>query len=177
MPGKIRIYVVRYGRDDPKKSTAMKLVRLGLARTVPIKRVPRKAVVLDPFANIRISRADSDLIERHGIVVIDTSWKTGVEDIKWFPKRVGARRSLPLLKAANPINYGKPYRLSSAEALAAALYIAGFKEEALEILSKFKWGPEFLRINEEYLKAYAEASTADEVRDTEKRFIERLLSD
>ena len=177
MSGKVRIYVVRYGRDDPKKSTAMKLARLGLAIVAPMRRVPRKAVVLNPFAPTRISRSDADMIERYGIVVIDTSWKTGVEDIRRFPKRVGAHRSLPLLKAANPINYGKPYRLSSAEALAAALYIAGFTEEALEILSKFKWGPEFLKINEEYLKAYAEASTADEVREAEKKFIERLLSD
>ncbi len=175
MPGKVRIYVVRYGRDDPKKSTAMKLVRLGLARVVPIRRVPRKAVVLDPFAPTRVSRSDAGLIERYGIVVIDTSWKTGVEDIKRFPRRVGAHRSLPLLKAANPINYGKPYRLSSVEALAAALYIAGFTEEARELLSKFKWGPEFLRINEEYLSAYAEASTADEVREVEKEFIKGLL--
>lgn len=173
----MRIYVIRYGRDDPKKSTAMKLVRLGLARIVPARRVPKRAVVLDPFAPTRVSSSDSGLIERFGIAVIDTSWKTGVEDIRRFPKRVGVHRSLPLLKAANPINYGKPYRLSSAEALAAALYIAGFTEDALEILSKFKWGPEFLKINREYLKAYAEASTADEVREAERRFIERLLSD
>lgn len=177
MRGKVRIYVVRYGRDDPRKSTAMKLVRLGLAALVPIRGVPRRAVILNPLSPTRVSRSDAGLIARYGITVIDTSWKTGVEDIERFPRRVGVHRSLPLLKAANPINYGKPYRLSSAEALAAALHIAGFTEESLKILSKFKWGPEFLRINDEYLRAYSSASTAGEVRVIEEGFIKRLLGD
>ena len=39
-------------------------------------------------------------------------------------------RLLPLCKAANPVNYGKDVKLNCAEALAGALWLAGFKEQA-----------------------------------------------
>lgn len=49
------------------------------------------------------------------------------------------------------------------QALAAALYICGWKEEAIGLMSRFKWGHSFFRTNEELLERYAACKTAPEV--------------
>ena len=46
-------------------------------------------------------------------------------------------RMLPLLLAANPVNWGKPGRLTTAEAMAAVLYLLGRQEQAEQILGLF----------------------------------------
>ena len=69
---------------------------------------------------------------------------------------------LPLLLAANPVNWGKPGKLTTVEALAASLYLLGRKEQCRTLLSKFRWGERFLELNKEPLEAYAQAkSSAD----------------
>jgi pre-rRNA-processing protein TSR3 len=102
------------------------------------------AVVLDPFSKTEISIEDAKIILKFGIVVIDCSWES-TETIFTSPFRNG--RKLPHLLAANAVNYGKWDRLSSAEALAASLYLVGFKSQARELLSKFSWGEAFWEIN------------------------------
>jgi len=82
------------------------------------------------------------------------------------------KRALPFLIAANPVNYGKPFILSSAEAFAAALLILGEQEQAQSLLEKFNWGAEFLRLNEEMLLAYSTAKDSTEVVAMQKGFME-----
>ena len=70
---------------------------------------------------------------------------------------------LPLLLAANPVNWGKPGKLSTVEALAASLVLMNQKEQARELLSKFRWGEGFLDLNKEPLQAYSEAKSSAEL--------------
>lgn len=75
----------------------------------------------------------------------------------------GANRKLPALMAANPVNYAKIGRLSTAEALSAALHIMGFKSQARELLSPFGWGDTFFDLNNELLGRYARVSSEESV--------------
>lgn len=148
-----KIYVYYVGGDNPKVNTALKLVRSGLARQV--RSIKPGMVVLDPFSFAPISVSDRAMVSQRGLVVIDGSWR------KLRMPRGGVRRRLPLLIAANPVNYGKPFLLSSVEALAAALYIVGFSSQARELLGVFKWGQEFLRINKRFFNMYVEKTSAE----------------
>ena len=70
---------------------------------------------------------------------------------------------LPLLLAANPVNWGKPGRLTTAEALATVLYLMGRKEQATQVLGAFRWGQRFFELNREPLDAYAAAKSSEEL--------------
>jgi len=76
--------------------------------------------------------------------------------------------------AANPTNYAKLGRLSSAEALAAALYILDEKKLATEIMDKFKWGHTFLELNSNLLEDYANAETKEQIEQLEKEYFQQL---
>ena len=65
--------------------------------------------------------------------------------------------------AANPVNFGKPFKLSTVEALAAGLVILGEPKQAESILSKFTWGHVFLELNREPLQEYSAAKDSTEV--------------
>jgi pre-rRNA-processing protein TSR3 len=135
-----------------------------------IKFLPKRTVVLNPFSEIAFSPADRQRIEKFGLAALDCSWEHAQ---KVLAKHVrGTARCLPVLVAGNPVNFGKPTQLSTVEALAGALYIAGFKEEAQRLLSIFKWGHTFIEINKEKLESYAKAENSSEIIELQKNFIE-----
>ena len=170
----IKIYVLTKGEDEPEKCTAERLVRSGLARRIyRVEDIPPQAITLNPFAKTYVKKTDRDTIIRWGIVAIDVSWKRGVKMLKEL--RRGTQRVIPLLIAANPVNFGKPFRLSTVEALAAALYITGFKEEAISILKIFKWGINFLKLNDELLNKYQEAVSDDDIERVAKTYFKLEL--
>jgi len=166
----LKIVVYHAKQDDPRKCSALKLKRFGLARLVhSVRSLPVGAVVLNPFSSKAFSPADRQKIASRGLAAIDCSWIRANEVFELDTH--GASRALPYLVAANPVNYGTPTKLSTVEALAAALYISGFREEAERLLSKFKWGPEFIRLNRRFLDAYAGAKDSSEVVELQKEFM------
>jgi len=166
----LKIVVYHAEQDDPKKCTTLKLKRFGMARVVhSVRALPAGAVVLNPFSMKAFSPADRKRIVSRGLTAIDCSWIRADEVFELNTR--GASRALPYLIAANPVNYGTPTKLSTVEALASALYISGFREEAENLLSKFKWGLEFIRLNKRFLEAYAEAKDSAEVVALQKKFM------
>jgi len=151
---------------DPRKCTVKKLERAGFVRLVKkISQIPRNTLLLDPTAEQALSPADRSV---KSITVMDCSWEvlnTGAVS-SW---RI--RRALPFLVAANPVNFGKPCRLSSVEALAAALFIIGEEQQAHDILGKVSWGIRFLEVNEEPLTLYAAAKDSTEVVAIQEQYL------
>ncbi len=169
---RIRLYAYHAGQCDPKKCTARKLERLGLLTFVPrLASLPAGTLLLTPEAERALSRADGPRAERHGLSVLDLSWKV-TERVGRFPAVPRAvARALPYLLAANPVNYGKPFLLSSAEALAAALIILGEADHGGEVLAKFACGEQFLLLNREPLTADRAASDSAGVVSAQEGFI------
>ena len=166
----VSVTVYHAKQCDPKKCSTLKLKRHNLLRVVHRARaLPRGAVILNPFVAKAFSPADRKRLEKRGLSALDCSWVHAKEvfDVSayWTP------RCLPYLVAANPVNYGKPTKLSTVEALAAALFIAGFSEQAKELLSKFKWGLQFITLNEELLEGYAQAKDSAGVVKVQNEYV------
>ncbi len=137
----------------PRKCTVKRLERFGMIRIVPsMRQVPKGTLLLDPTAGVVISPADRGWVR--SITALDCSWEVLEREEMG---RFRGRRALPFLVAANPVNFGKPFVLSSVEALAAALIILGEREQAEEILAKVPFGIRFLEVNAEPLADYAAA--------------------
>ncbi|MFX0044824.1 MAG: DUF367 family protein [Candidatus Hermodarchaeota archaeon] len=157
-----RILVYDAGQCDPKKCTGTRLGRMKKATMVrSFRRIPSGSVVLNPASRIAFSPSDRNSVLRSGLVALDCSWKQA--ETIFLQSTTGNQRALPYLLAANPTNTYKPIKLSTAEAIAAALYIIGLKQSAEDIMSVFKWGPSFIALNKEWLDSYSECITSEEI--------------
>jgi pre-rRNA-processing protein TSR3 len=146
-----RVFYFYAHQDDPSKSTMRKLSRFGLVTESSMNRVS-KTLSLTPYSVGMLGPWDRELILKYGLGIIDGSWNliSTIRNLKLrFPRR------LPALIPVNPVNYGKPEKLSSVEAASAALYITGFSDYGRKLLEKFKWGPNFYVLNEKLLDDYS----------------------
>ena len=169
----ISIFIYDMRQDDPKKCTSRKLVRFHLATAITRLRFPRNAIILNPRALKVLLSVDQSIAEKGGLLAIDCSWKK-VQQTWHFPTRRFDRR-LPCLVAANPVHYGRVFELSSLEALAASLYLLNREEQARKILSIYKWGPNFLSLNQPLLDDYQQATTREEILQIEENTFNKQL--
>ncbi|MFB5604445.1 MAG: DUF367 family protein [Candidatus Nitrosomaritimum aestuariumsis] len=153
----MKLHVLRFNQDDPKKCTAAKMVKFKIASD--IQSTKKNNLVLDPFSEKTLLPKDKSSI--NSIVGIDCSWN--LADQAFSKKFFGVKRKLPPLFAGNPVNYSKLNKLTTAEALSASLFILGFKQDALNILDKFKWGHTFYELNQNLLEDYSKMNNESDM--------------
>lgn len=167
----IPVFVYDKNQCDPKKCTAKRMLKFGLAKEAKtIRSIPKNSIVLSPFAEKALSPADREF-SKNGLVVMDLTW-TNIDQFPKVPKT--QERALPYLLAANPINWGRPMELNSAEAVMASLCILGEKEQAGGFLERFNWAPEFMRLNENLLADYSEAEDSAAVVAIQNSYVESI---
>ena len=147
----IPVHAVWLAQDDPKKNTAVLAAKRGnMILHKSIRSIPRKGIILEPLCGKVFGPEDHALLlEKNGAIVgLDCSWAQIESSVEQVMKKTRLLpRMLPLLLAANPVNWGKPGRLTTAEALATVLYLLGRKEQAAEC-SSVSLGPTFFRIEQ-----------------------------
>ena len=172
----IRVHAIWLAQDDPKKNTAVLAAKRGdLILHKNMKRLPKKGIILEPLCGKVLGPEDHELltIKNGSLVGLDCSWAQIEPSVDKVMNRTRLiPRMLPLLLAANPVNWGKPGKLTTAEALAAGLYLVGRKEQARNILGAFRWGERFFELNLEPLEAYSQAKSSSDLVELQFEFFD-----
>ena len=123
----IDVHAIWLAQDDPKKNTAVRSAKRGDLRLHrSIRSAPKRGVLLEPLCGKVLGPEDHHIVLDHGIVALDCSWNRIEETVEALGRRTKlTRRMLPVLLAANPVNWGKPGKLSTIEALGATCFLVG----------------------------------------------------
>lgn len=166
-----QIVIFEYKHNDPKRDTGMKLARQGLVKSLR-PGDPFKGIVLSAQGRLFLSNNDRDLVAASGLAAINCSWNR-LDEINNVPGgHLGRHRKLPFLVAANPINYGKAFKLSSAEALAAGLAILGFRRDAENLTKKFSWDREFWKLNDPLIEEYSACENSHAIEIAQSKHVQ-----
>ncbi|KAI5953971.1 TSR3 [Candida margitis] len=157
---------------DPKRCSGKKLERLGLIKNL---RVGQKfqGVVVSPNGKSTVCPNDVEIVEENGAAVVECSWAR-LDEVPFG--KIGGKheRLLPYLVAANPVNYGRPWKLNCVEALAACFAIVGHLDWAELLLENFSWGLTFLKINEELLQVYQQCTDSESVLKAQDEWLDKI---
>ena len=167
----IQSFALMLNQDDPKKCSALKLIRFG--SVLPTRTVKHNMLVLNPFASEVVCKTDKTMV--NSICVIDCSWNKAESVLTNHKYLKGIPRKIPALLAGNPINYARLGRLSSVESLAACYYVLGEKKFASSLLDKFKWGHTFLELNRDALEDYSAAENRRDIMRIELEYFGRYV--
>lgn len=171
---KAKVYMWEFGQNDAKRDSGSKLCRLGYAKKLKVGQ-NFNGIVLSSEASQVMSPDDAEIISQYGIAGINCSWNR-LEEIPFNSLgKARNQRKLPFLVAANTVNYGKVFKMNTAEAIAAALFIAGSVHEAVALMYPFSYGEEFFKLNAEAFERYATADSEAHVVALSSGF-ERLRS-
>lgn len=140
---------------------------------MPVSMTSSNHLLHRPNAKRILSAEDCPLLEQYGAAVVECSW-VRIKEVPWSKIGGKCERLLPYLVAANPVNYGRPWRLNCVEAFAACFYICGHSDWATEILQHFSYGQPFLDINSQLLRRYAACKTEDEIKKAEETWLEKI---
>ncbi|KAI0245950.1 hypothetical protein BJV78DRAFT_1277330 [Lactifluus subvellereus] len=157
---------------DPRRCSGKRLARQHLVAELRVGSRFR-GVVLSPKAVQVLSPADKAIIDKDGLAVVECSWAR-LSEIPFSKIASPHERLLPYLIATNPTNYGKPWRLNCAEALAAAFYLTGHDNWAERLLASFGWGSSFYTVNQHLLERYRTCEDAAAVTTVQEQVLAEL---
>ncbi|KAJ3112106.1 ribosome biogenesis protein tsr3 [Phlyctochytrium bullatum] len=157
---------------DPKRCSGKKLVRLKVVKQLRVGQ-RFKGVVMTPQGKQSVSPADRAIVQAEGCCVVDCSWAR-IQEVPFEKIRSPHERLLPYLVAANPVNYGRPFKLNCVEALAAAFFITGFDEYGHNLMSRFNWGHAFYNINKELFEIYSKCKDSADVVKAQSQYLEKI---
>ena len=172
----IHVHSLWLAQDDPKKNTAVLSSKRGdITLHKRVNTLPKKGIILEPLCGKIFGPEDHNLLTQQNgsLVGLDCSWKQIESSVEQVMRRTRLKpRMLPLFLAANPVNWGKPGKLTTIEALAAATYLTGNREQASKLLSGFRWGERFIELNYEPLEEYSSAKSSAELVELQFEFFD-----
>lgn len=157
---------------DPKRCSGKKLERLGLIKNLRIGQ-KFQGIVVSPNGKGVVCPNDLEIVETNGAAVVECSWAR-LDEVPF--NKIGGKheRLLPYLVAANPVNYGRPWRLNCVEALAACFAIVGHMDWAEMLMDNFSWGSAFIDINRDLFEVYQACTDSESVTKAQEAWLDKL---
>lgn len=151
-----------YEETDPRRCTGSALIESGLARK--IGKFPSDGIILYHEAQEILKPTDLVLLEDPTIIAIDIPWTSLNSVIKYVSKKVRRPRLRripssfipvnPFYREKGPVYYADLSHFSTAEAIACACFILGFKQKGLQIINTLPYAERFVRRNQQTMNNY-----------------------